>query len=296
VKLGFSILSHQAPTLLFQRLLCQLDKFPDKEIAIHHDFNQTEFDKTLLQGTSYELVTDYVRTYWSHTNNIKAILETFKMLYSKDCDWYITLSTNCYPVKSVDYILHFMSTTKYDGFIERNNIWTDHFNFYQYFRKGFLTKYMFKVPFVTRQGKVYQKAIRKRRDKSEILFNDSFIPYHGSDWFAINKKAMKFILESEEKINKIVLFLADVNKGPDINVCPPEVVFQTILGNNKNLFLNNNYYRFTDWENAKDWHPNTLTIRHWNALQSSDALFARKFKWEESKDVIELIDSEILRT
>ena len=294
MKIGFSIMSHQTPDILFKKLLACLNEYPDKEVAIHHDFHQAGFDTNLLPDSSYELVTNYVRTYWSHTNNIKAILETFKILFSKNCDWFVTLSGACFPVKSSAYITNFLQNTTYDGFIERNNVWTDHFDFYQYFRKGFQTKYIFSVPFLNRKGTWKRKVIRMPRNKNEIVFTDTFIPYHGSDWFIINRKCMDYLLDNEPQIDKMVAFLADVNKGPDINVCPPEVVFQTVLGNNKSLKLDDNYYRFTNWEGAKNWHPNTLTQKHWNALQQSDALFARKFNWEQSKELIALIDKEIL--
>lgn len=296
MKIGFSILSHQAPGPLLEQLLFQLNRFPQKYIAIHHDFHQADFDNSLFKGLSYELVKNYTQTYWSHTNNIRAILETFRILYSQNCDWYITLSANCYPIKSPAYILNFLENTDVDGFIECNNVLTDHFDFYKYFRKGFQTKYLFKIPFINKQGKLCQKAIRRPRRKDHILLNNTFIPYHGSDWFIINRLSIEYLLSNEDKISTLVNFLVDVNKGPDINVCPPEVVFQTILANNSKLKLSNSYYRFLDWKNSKNWHPNVLTMNHWENIKKSDALFARKLDSTLSKELIEAINTYLLNT
>jgi hypothetical protein len=295
MKLGFSILSHQKPGPMLGALLKSLNTFSNKAIAIHHDFNQSEFDDSLFESSSYQLVKNHTRTYWSHVNNIHAIMETFRMLRHQECDWYITLSANCYPIKSNGYITRFLETTSSDGFIERNNVLTDHFDFYQYFRKGFNTKYLFKVPFLNSKGSFKFKVFRTSRKPEDILFNSSYIPYHGSDWFMINKKAMDYLLSNESRIDEMVAFLTNVNKGPDINVCPPEVVFQTVLGNGQDVLkLDHNNYRFIDWTNAVNWHPNTLTLKDWHFIEDSEALFARKFTWEKSSELIQLIDSKLL--
>jgi hypothetical protein len=295
MKIGFSILSHQVPDSMLVSLLNQLNRYPEKEIVIHHDFYQADFENDLFKDVQFELVKDYIRTYWSHINNIQAILETLKLLYQKKCDWYITLSANCYPIKSPDNVIKFLEETENDGFMERNNVLTDHFDFYKYFRRGFETKYLFKIPLINRKGKIKYKAIRRYRSTGERLLSESYAPYHGSDWFIVNRKIIEYILSNETKIAEVVKFLEDVNKGPDINVCPAEVVFQTILGNAKLFNLDNYNYRFINWINSKDWHPNTLTLADYNSIQKSDALFARKFNWEKSKDLIELIDRELLQ-
>jgi hypothetical protein len=294
MKIGFSILSHEETGPMLVNLLNQLNKYPDKEIVIHHDFYQADFKKDLLEGVSYELVKNFVRTYWSHTNNIHAILETFKSLYNKKCEWYITLSANCYPIKSSAEVVGFLKGTEKDGFIEHNNVLTDHFDFYRYFRKGFETKYLFQIPFINKKGKFKYRTLRKSRAVNERVLGTLYIPYHGSDWFMVNRDVMNYILSNEKRIKEIVAFLEDVNKGSDINVCPPEIVFQTLLANSNLFNLDKNNYRFINWTDSKNWHPNILTDADFKSIKASSALFARKFVWERSKEVIALIDREIL--
>jgi hypothetical protein len=294
MKIGFSILSHEETGPMLVKLLNQLNTYPDKEIVIHHDFYQADFKKDLLKEISYELVKGFVRTYWSHTNNIQAILETFKSLYNKKCEWYITLSANCYPIKSSRDVIEFLKGTEKDGFIEHNNVLTDHFDFYRYFRKGFETKYLFQVPFISKKGKFKYRTLRKSRPVNARVLGTSYIPYHGSDWFMVNRDVMDYILSNEKRIKEIVAFLEDVNKGSDINVCPPEIVFQTLLANSNMFNLDKNNYRFINWTDSKNWHPNILTDADFNSMKASSALFARKFVWEHSKELIALIDREIL--
>lgn len=293
MKLGFSILSHKKPDLIFKQLLLKLNCFSNKVIAIHHDFNQAPFNNELLINESIQVVKEYVRTYWSHTNNIKAIMDTFKLLYEANCDWYITLSANCYPIKPASYIQNFLSDTNYDGFVNMHSIWTDKLEYFKYFRKAFSTKYMFRVPYLNRDLGLKYRSFRISRAPEDVLFTETFIPYHGSDWFIINKKSMKYLLDNEKTINSMVAFFKKINSGPDLNVCPPEVIFQSILGNS-DLHLSNNYYRFIDWINSTNFHPNTLTLKHWKYIQNSDALFARKFDSQQSRELIDLINNEIL--
>jgi len=294
MKIGFSILSHKQPDFVFTSLLDELQKYPNKTISIHHDFEQTPLSKDCFMRENVLLTSSSYRTYWSHTNNIYAIWETFKQLYSENCDWYITLSANCFPIKQWSYISSFLSESNFDGYIECNNIFTDYFDFYQYFRKGFNTKYILKIPFISRKGKFYWRAIRCKREQNKIPFNQSFIPYHGSDWFMLNKKAMAYLMSEEKKIFEINNFLKEVNKGPDVNVCPPEVVFQTILKNNPRLTLNNENFRYINWEGSKEWHPNTLDLYHWDNIKASSALFARKFDEKRSSELIDKIKKDIL--
>ena len=294
MKIGFSILSHKKNDQVFESLMRQLDVYPDKEIAIHHDFSKAPFDANKIKSISFDLVKESVETQWSHVNNIEAILKTFELLYDKKCDWFVTLSANCYPIKKSIEFIRFLEASVYDGYIERNNVNTDFFDFYTYFRKGFQTKYLFSIPFLRKNGTFYFKAIRKKRNPEENIFQSSMIPYHGSDWFMINRKAMEYILNNREKIRVMTDFLRDVNRGPDINVCPAEIVFQTLLGNNPAFKLNNYNYRYINWENAVNWHPNVLDETYWEAIKQTDAFYTRKVDAQHSLPLITLIDTKLL--
>jgi hypothetical protein len=289
MKIGFSILSHKEADAVYIELINQLKRFENYSIAIHHDFDKSKLNPIIYTDENIHLVKDYVNTQWSHVNNIEALIKTFKILYDQGCDWYVTLSANCFPSKSQKELIAFLSSSNFDGYIEHNNIWTNHFYFYVYFRKAFNTKYLFKIPFISKKGSFYWKAIRRKRKTDEKIFNDNFIPYHGSDWFMINRKSMEFILSSQEKIKIMTSYFKEVNKGPDLNVCPPEVIFQTILANNPSLKLSQNNYRYIDWSNSKNWHPNVLSLNDLSKILNSDSFFVRKMDAESSLDLMKSI-------
>ena len=60
--------------------------------------------------------------------------------------------------------------------------------------------------------------------EKDIIFNNTIIPYHGSDWFMINRASMEYILTNKDRVYQIAQFLSEVNKDPILNVCPPEMV------------------------------------------------------------------------
>ncbi|WP_291275036.1 beta-1,6-N-acetylglucosaminyltransferase [Flavobacterium sp.] len=294
MKIGFSILSHKEPDQVYIELVNQLAQYPDYSIAIHHDKSKSAFDATFFKEANIDIVKETVITHWSHVNNIEALLKTFELLYDKNCDWFVTLSANCFPIKRPAQLIDFLKNSTFDGYIECNNVNTDYFDFYQYFRKAFETRMLFQIPFFRKSGKFYWKPIRVKRKKYTNIFKDLYIPYHGSDWFMINRKAMKYILENKKDVKKITEFLRDVNQYPDLNVCPPEVVFQTLLANNKAMNLNNNNYRYIDWTNAVNWHPNNLKEKDYDVISHSEAFFARKFDASLSMSLLEKIKEHIL--
>jgi len=294
MKIGFSILSHKAPNEPFVELLRQLSKYPNTEIVIHHDFSKADFDLDLNSERNVHVIEKYEKTKWSHVNNIKALIKTFTILYEQNCEWFITLSANCYPIKPFNSLVEFLNTSEFDAYMECNNINSDHFDFYKYFRKALRTKYLFSIPFIKRTGEFYFKSIRVKRDEREIIFDANLVPYQGSDWFMINRKSMEYILANLKLIEDMCVFLSEVNKGPDLNLCPPEIVFQTLIANNIELKKNNDNYRYIDWTNAKEWHPNTLVLKDFDKLKQSNAFFARKINFPESLELINKLNNSIL--
>lgn len=294
MKVGFSILTHKEPDRMFESLVDQLNKFSDKHVAIHHDFNQSEFNNGLLINKNFELIKEYTKTSWSHVNNIHAILNTFKALHIAKCDWYITLSGNCYPIKPSNHICKFLEESRYDGFIEHHDVEGDFHDFYKYFRKALNSKFIVSVPFFKRNGMIAQKSIRIPRRKSEKYFHKPNKPYHGSDWFMINNKIVEYLLSKEEDITHMVSHLKEVNRAPDLNICASEFIFHSIIANAGRFNLNQDNYRYIDWSNSTDWHPNTLTMKDLPAIEASSALFARKLNWDNSKELIAHLNNQIL--
>jgi len=112
--------------------------------------------------------------------------------------------------------------------------------------------------------------------KAKLFFDENLVPYQGPDWFMIHRKSMEYILANSKLIEHICAFLSEVNKGPDLNLCPPEIFFQTLIANNIELKKNNDNYRYIDWTNAKEWHPNIFVLKDFDKLKQSNAFFLGK--------------------
>ncbi|MBP5502605.1 MAG: hypothetical protein J6Y24_07440 [Bacteroidales bacterium] len=105
MKIAFIILSCDYPGNHFTRLLERLAEFEDSVIYIHHDYNQNDFDKSLLNRFNIVMAKNNYVTYWSHINNVKATWDLIKQA-NEECkpDWTITLTPTCYPIKSISQI------------------------------------------------------------------------------------------------------------------------------------------------------------------------------------------------
>ncbi len=297
MKLAFSILSHKEPDALFEKLLAYLNQFPDACIVVHHDYNKSSFSDELIAKYNLRMVTPYFNTRWGHVSKIPAIIGAFTKIkeVAPDFDWLISISPNCYPIKSVQEVLSFFENAKADYFMENLPLGLQYEGISKWHYQALFTKRIGKIPFLSKKGKFYWRHLRVPIDRNNTPFNDSMYPYCGSDWYFFNRKTVDRILSADIVNHPITKYIAKANEEPDMNASPDEILLQTFVRNQKDLVGSGNYYRYIDWENAKDWHPNTITLRHWDAIKQSDALFARKFDKDESSSVIKLIDEEILK-
>ncbi len=296
MKLAFSILSHKEPDQLFERLLTRLNEIPGSTIAIHHDYNKSDFSEVLIEKYNLNMVIPYHKTQWGHVSKIPAIIDAFTKLktVSPDFDWLISISPNCYPIKNINQILNFFEEADCDYYMENHPLGLRYESIYKWHYQALFTRRIGKIPFLSRKGKFYWRSIRIPIDRNKTPFNDLMYPYAGSDWYFFNRKTVDRILQADIVNHPITQYIAKANTAPDKNASPDEILIQTFVKNQKDLIGSNDYHRFIDWTNAKDWHPNTLTLEHWEAIKKSKALFARKFNWEQSSELIELINRELL--
>ncbi len=68
-----------------------------------------------------------------------------------------------------------------------------------------------------------------------------------------------------------------------------ESYFQTILANSPGLKLNNNNWRYVEW-NPTGSHPRTLGVKDLPKILSSGAHFARKFDLDTDASVFDELD------
>ena len=290
MKFAFLLLTHKAPDALFMRLLEFLSQFKSSKIILHHDYSQSVFDPAIIKEFNIQMVTPHIKTQWGHISKINAIAEVYKKAFEviPDFDWIITLSANCFPIKSKNHILEFFKKAEYDYYMETHELGYQYEGIYKWHYKTLFTDYITSIPILSKQFKLYKRAIRLPKNKAKTPFKN-LIPYTGSDWYFVNNKSAKFIVESDLASHPITKFIAKQNLAPDMNASPDEIIIQTLLRNNTDLRGCNNNFRYIDWSNSKNWHPNTLTEKDWSEIQKSKALFGRKFDDIKSSSLLSKI-------
>lgn len=297
-RLGFIMLSHQQPDEIFYRLLERINEFPDYVIGLHHDFTQSKFDFNVLGKFNINLALPCRQTQWGHASKVPATLDAFRAIFEieNNPDWYITISPNCYPIKPSSQILEFLENSQFDAYInlnliEPNSELENCRNKYRFLT----TRGLIKIPFLSRKGEFYFRTIRYPIPKQSLPFDENSMPFFGSDWIMFNRKSAQFLFDANLYQSDLLQHLANINRQKDVLVSPIEIIFHTFFGNSSHLKICKNNYRFIDWEDSINYHPNTLTTDHWQKILGSEALFARKFKSPNSLELLSRIDRDILK-
>jgi len=295
-KLGFAISSHLPPSTVFIKLLDFLSRIPEAVIVVHHDYSQSFLPYDIIDKYNVHIVRNHAKTSWSHVNKIPAINKTLKKIYelAPDVDWVFTLSANCFPVKSIEYILSKMASLNVDALIKYDKIEKKSWEVPASHYTTFYTRPFAKIPFITRYGEFYIKTLRYPINRESTPFNKNFVPYCASDWMIFNNRSLLRILSKNIEEHSIVAFLAEVNSFGDRLSCPDEIVIPSILLNEHDLVIENEYLRFINWDGTREWHPNFLTLMHYDDIKNSEALFARKLNDEVSLPLVEKIERELL--
>ncbi|MEJ7779037.1 MAG: beta-1,6-N-acetylglucosaminyltransferase [Daejeonella sp.] len=197
-------------------------------------------------------------------------------------DFISHMSAQCYPIKRVQLIYDFFDLHKGINFLnceaspsawwnkakERYEI----YHFPAYSIKG-----------IHRLSNVLTKILPKRKLPFDYtLYGGAF----GAYW-TITTATAEYIIDYLKQNRKVQSFFRKT-WGPD------EVLFNTLVMNSPfNTQVINNNYRYIDWS-AGLANPKVLTIKDYDYLASSDALFARKFDLEVDPEILNIIDKNLL--
>ncbi|WP_075590605.1 beta-1,6-N-acetylglucosaminyltransferase [Labilibacter marinus] len=295
MTIAFLFLTYQKPDQHFINLLDVLKRFPSVEVVLHHDFNQSNFPDEIIKEYNINLLPKHYKTYWSHINNVKATIDGIHYIYNLQSkpDWCITITPNCYPIKSIEHILKFYNDTEFDGFIEMNqlNVTSPNTVREKNFNNKIFKKPLFNIKLPTPINK--SKTIFINRDKNRIPFSKNYPLWHGSNWLSINRKVMKEINNRLSLDHPLIKFYQEELLAEDMHPCPQEVILQTFIANETNCNIKHKYNRFIKWE-ENNWSPLNLTFKDWIEIKKSNALWGRKFDSTQSATLINKLNSEIL--
>lgn len=257
----------------------------DKKSTIHS--NQLE---DLSANSQVAYVSQKYTINWGGINHLKAILELTETAFADPRNTHFHLITgHDYPIVSLDHFCDFMETHRENDFMEYftlpHSAWPEggmdrlsRYNIYDLIdgRTGF------NEILIKRFSKL-QKAIGFKRS-----FAKNFPPlYGGSTYWSLKRESFAYIFR----------YMTDNPRFLDrfkYSFCSEEIFFQTILLNSplKNKVVNDNL-RFIVWEERNGNFPANLDCSDWDRMQASSALFARKFEFPVSEELLDKVKAKI---
>lgn len=286
MKIAVLILAHKNPEQI-KRLVGRL-QHPAIKVFIHADKKSSLSKYPFAADISF--IKKNVAVYWGDFSPIQATLNGMKEISAtlSQFDFFILLSGQDYPIKSLEKLLYFLEENRNKEFINYNSIskegWEKGMPRYQYYhyRKNK------NIPgwFFFAGLRAFMKIFGLKRKPPLPIWG-------GSQWFTISQKAFSYILNYIDNNPAYISFMKKCN-------FTDEMFFQTILLNSplKDNCINNNL-RYIDWNKnsaQKIRSPKILGMEDWNAIRNSDAFFARKFDPAVSNEILDKIDKELLQT
>lgn len=245
---------------------------------------------SLLRKENIQYISRQYTINWGALNHLLAILDVARHAFANSENEYFHLITgHDFPIKSPHDFSSFLSSNKQTNYMEYHKLpyeaWPEggldrlsRYNLYDLIdgrtgRKEILLK---------RFSKIQKLLGIKRR-----LYKGFPDQYGGSTYWSLSRKAIDYIFTFMKNNPKYL-------KRFKYTFCAEEIFFQTILLNSplKETIINNNL-RFILWETRNGNFPANLDATDYKSIQESDALFARKFEYPTSEQLLSLIKGHL---
>ncbi|MGI8951275.1 MAG: beta-1,6-N-acetylglucosaminyltransferase [Chitinophagaceae bacterium] len=277
MKIAHLILAHKNPRQL-ERLIQAL-QHPSFDFYIHVDKKTDANSFKYLINKNIYFIEKRTKIYWAGYGTIQATLNGFDEILEKDYDYINVISAQDFPIKSAEYIYQFIAEKKEQEFITCESIEDEWLESAPRVKKYHFINW--RIPGKYRLENIANKILPPRK------FPLDYKIVGRANWFTITKNAAQYIVDFLNEHANVIRYFKYC-WGAD------EFIFATILYNShfKNRIENNLMY--VDWS-AKKAHPKILTSQDFDALKSSDKLFARKFDMDVDATIIKMLE-ELLTT
>ena len=286
MRIAHILTVHKSPAQL-ERLLSVM-AHPDFDFYIHVDkkVDIRPFEHLKEQGQVY-FIQDRTVCNWGGFSLVKAITKSIDELQAsgKDYDFVNLLSAQDFPIKPISYIHEFFTNNIGLSFLSfepsTDTPWWDK-AVLRYTRYHF-TDHTFKGVFLL------QRLLNYVAPKRKIL-KDFRAVYGGSKstWWTITYESALYLSQYFKEHPKL-------EKGLSYTWGCDEIIVATILMNSpfKNQIINENYRYIVFSDN--DGHPDFLTIKDYDKITNSGMLFARKFDPKVDPEILDKLQSNILK-
>lgn len=284
MKICYLILAHNNFKHL-DRLLTAIDNDNVISICIHIDKKvKSTYSPS---NTKAVIISERYDIRWGGYSMIEATISLLQFAKANcdDADYYILISGVDYPIRSDQYLQNLLSEKK--EFIDIYKTDVDHkpkeryeYYFFDYDRRNLK---LYNPKFLL---EVFLKKIGWKREAP-------FRVYSGSQWFALTKGCVEYILDTIDRDKRYEQFFRHT-------LVPDEAFIHTIIANSP--FFDNvvKSFVFADW--SVPVPPAIIERRHIDFLEQNDGFqtssgysrpyFARKFD-DNSQDIIEEIEQRL---
>jgi Core-2/I-Branching enzyme len=212
--------------------------------------------------------------YWGRIGIVLATLSCIDEALKADFDYAVLLSGQDYPLHSNSFIKKYLADHEGNEFIEafpllKPNAWTNQGGPYQaeYRAFGFTLSWRSRV--------LFTKWKRK--------FPLGYLPYGGSQWWCLSKRALNFVSEFYKNNRSIRRFFKYTH-------VPDEIIFQSILANSEFSNRIRTSLTYVNWRVGPPY-PKILDETDLPTLrQATDFLFGRKFDHIKSDGLMAALD------
>ncbi len=288
-KIAYLILAHENPKHL-GRLIERLSS-PSAACFVHVDKKSPAGAFTHVRGENVHFTRKRKAVHWGDYSIVEAtvLLLRAALAYEPRLERFVLLSGADYPLRSTDYIDEFFDQHRDAEFMTLVPMPSEE----QHKPLSWLTRYKprpgsHNVNVLVRKALVRCGAIPRERDFRARL--QDLVPYGGSTWWALSRRACEYILDFIEQKPEVVKFFKHTH-------CPDEMLFHTVLGNSEFQHRILPEVTYADWT-AGGASPALISERHLDSFSparrarsgvgegSGEALFARKFS-DESTEIAE---------
>ena len=293
MKIAYLILAHNHP-LHLTRLISALQT-EHAHIFLHSDKKSQDIICPPITNT-ITVIKNTVAVNWGGFSIVQATLNLLQEATAfGEYDYFILLSGTAYPLRSNAYISRFLQRYKGKEFINlykmpEANKTLDRIEYF-YLEK----KFHFANPSLSKRANKFMRDVNKklctpllkRRYPQQYAH---FTLYAGSQWWALSKQCVNYILQFSMHNPEYVKFYKHTRVSD-------EMFFHTIIGNSPFKKDVVGAFMYTDWLTGPSTsHPATITLRNLPLLSQKlvppandngekRPLFARKFT-DNSQEVL----------
>ena len=273
-----------------------VDLLHDKKFVffIHIDkksqIQQNEIN-ILLKNDNVKLVSREFSINWGGINHLRAILHLLsEALKDEGIEYFHLITGHDFPVKPSGYINSFMEENRGKEFMEVNKL-----PYFKWPGKGGverLTLYNFYDLVDGRSGWGrrfinYSQKIQRRLGIKRRFSKDFPDLYGGSTYWSLSREFIMYVFNY-------------MSNNPGYlrrfrySFCSEEIFFQTLLYSSsfKDKVVNDNL-RFIVWEERNGNFPANLDDSDYEQIMNSNALFARKFEYPVSENLLRKIKNSM---